>query len=75
MSVWVLDKKAKKYEVTYTMSFDTLAGNLSYDFTATFDRQDDNKYYLNWYSDLIIPELEEIIKLEYIPILGQEEIY
>ena len=59
----VLDKKAKKYEVTYTMSFDTLAGNLSYDFTATFDRQDDNKYYLNWYSDLIIPELEENYKI------------
>ena len=45
------------------MSFDTLAGKLSYDFTATFDRQEDNKYYLNWYSNLIFPGLEEEYKI------------
>ena len=33
--------------VNYDMKFDTLAGSLSYNFTATFDRQEDNKYYLN----------------------------
>lgn len=49
--------------ITYTMSFDTLAGKLSYDFMATFDRQEDNKYYLNWYSNLIFPGLEEEYKI------------
>ncbi len=49
--------------VNYNMTFDTLAGSLSYNFTATFDRQDDNMYYLNWYSNLIIPELKEEYKI------------
>ena len=49
--------------VNYDMKFDTLAGSLSYNFTATFDRQDDNKYYLNWYSSLIIPSLKEEYKV------------
>ena len=49
--------------VTYNLSFDTLAGNLSYNYTATFDRQEDNKYYLNWYSNLIIPSLKEEYKV------------
>ena len=42
-----IDKKNKSYTVTYTMSFDTLAGELSYDYTMNFDRQDDNKYCIN----------------------------
>ena len=49
--------------VNYNMKFDTLAGSLSYNFTATFDRQEDNKYYLNWYSSLIIPSLKEEYKV------------
>lgn len=49
--------------VNYNMKFDTLAGNLSYNFTASFDRQEDNKYYLNWYSNLIIPSLKEEYKV------------
>lgn len=52
-----------KKTATYQMSFDTLAGKLSYDFTMTFDRQDDNKYYINWYSNLIFPGLEENYKV------------
>ena len=48
-----VDKKNSSYTVTYTMTFDTLAGELSYPFTMTFDRQEDNKYYINWYSSLI----------------------
>ena len=56
-----IDEETKN--ITYTMSFDTLAGKLSYDFTATFDRQEDNKYYLNWYSNLIFPGLEEEYKI------------
>lgn len=58
-----IDKKNKSYTVTYTMSFDTLAGELSYDYTMNFDRQDDNKYYINWYSNLIFPDLEENYKV------------
>ena len=49
--------------VSYDMSFDTLAGTISFSNTATFDRQDDNKYYLNWYSSLIFPDLEESYKV------------
>ena len=49
--------------VNYDMKFDTLAGRLSYNFTAAFDRQEDNKYYLNWYSNLIIPSLKEEYKV------------
>lgn len=58
-----IDKKNSSYTATYTMSFDTLAGELSYPFTMTFDRQDDNKYYVNWYSNLIFPGLEETYKV------------
>ena len=58
-----IDKKNKSYTVTYTMSFDTLAGELSYDYTMNFDRQDDNKYYINWYSNLIFPDLEDNYKV------------
>ena len=49
--------------IDYDMSFDTLAGSISISNTATFDRQDDNKYYLNWYSSLIFPELQESYKV------------
>lgn len=58
-----IDKKTENYEATYTMSFDTLAGKLTYSYTMTFDRQDDNKYYINWYSNLIFPSLEENYKV------------
>ena len=58
-----IDKKSSNYTVTYTMTFDTLAGALSYDFTMGFDRQEDNKYYVNWYSNLIFPNLEETYKV------------
>ncbi len=57
------DKKSSTYTVMYTMSFDTVAGSLSYDYTMSFDRQDDNKYYINWYSNLIFPDLEENYKI------------
>lgn len=58
-----IDKLAKNYTVSYTMTFDTLAGELSYDYTMDFDRQDDNKYYINWYSSLIFSGLEENYKV------------
>ncbi len=49
--------------IDYEMSFNTLAGPISISNTATFDRQGDNKYYLNWYSSLIFPELQESYKV------------
>lgn len=58
-----INKKTSEYKATYTMSFDTLAGNLSNEYTMTFDRQDDNKYYINWYSSLIFPDLKEGYKV------------
>ena len=58
-----INKRDKTYLAKYTMNFDTLAGELSYDYDMTFDRQDDNKYYINWYSSLIFPELQESYKV------------
>lgn len=53
----------KSKEVTYTMKFDTLAGNLSYDYSITFERQEDKRYYLDWSSNLIFPNLDEEEKI------------
>lgn len=53
----VYDKENRS--IDYDMSFDTLAGEINLSNTVTFDRQDDNKYYLNWYSSLIFPSLDE----------------
>ena len=39
------DKENK--QLFYTMSMNTMAGNITFTNKATFDRQDDNKYYLN----------------------------
>lgn len=58
-----IDKKNSNFTATYTMSFDTLAGKLSNKYTITFDRQEDNKYYINWYSNLIFPNLKEEYKV------------
>lgn len=55
------DKENKK--IDYTMSFDTVCGAISFNNTVTFDRQEDNKYYINWYSSLIFPDLKEEYKV------------
>ena len=55
------DKENK--QLFYTMSMNTMAGNITFTNKATFDRQDDNKYYLNWYSQLIFPELQSDYKV------------
>lgn len=49
--------------INYDMSFDTLAGEVSMSNSVTFDRQDDNMYYINWYSSLIFPDLQENYKV------------
>lgn len=58
-----IDKKNSNFTTSYTMSFDTLAGELSNQYTMTFNRQEDNKYYINWYSNLIFPDLKEEYKV------------
>lgn len=55
------DKENK--QLFYTMSMNTMAGNITFTNKATFDRQDDNKYYLNWYSQLIFPDLQSDYKV------------
>ena len=50
-------------QLFYTMSMDTMAGEITFSNKATFDRQDDNKYYLNWYSQLIFPDLQSDYKV------------
>ena len=65
-----IDKKSSNYSVTYNMSFDTLAGSLAYDYTMTFDRQDDNKYYIDWNSNLIFPSLDETEKVRVYSVAG-----
>ena len=49
--------------LSYDMSLVTSAGEINFHNTASFDRQDDNKYYLNWYSNLIFPELKDDYKV------------
>ena len=58
-----IDKKNSNFTTSYTMTFDTLAGELSNQYTMTFERQEDNKYYINWYSNLIFPDLKEEYKV------------
>lgn len=57
----VYDKENKT--ITYDMTFDTLAGSISMSNTASFTRQEDKKYYLNWSSSLIFPDLKETYKI------------
>ena len=49
--------------INYDMTFDTLAGEIKMSNVATFSRQDDKKYYLNWSSNLIFPDLKEEYKI------------
>ena len=49
--------------INYNMTFDTLAGEIKMSNVATFSRQDDKKYYLNWSSNLIFPDLKEEYKI------------
>ena len=57
------NKSDEKYTASYTLSFDTVATRLSYNYTMDFDRQDENKYYINWNSKLIFPGLEDSYKI------------
>ena len=52
-----------KTKVTYTTNMDTIAGNISFENTVSFERQDDKKYYLNWDSTVIFPALTDADKV------------
>ncbi len=56
--------------INYDMSFDTLAGKINMSNTVTFERQDDKKYYINWGSNLIFPDLKEEYKIRVYSNLG-----
>lgn len=56
--------------ISYNMTLDTLAGSITMDNTASFTRQDDKKYYINWSSSLIFPELKEDFKIRVYSISG-----
>lgn len=45
--------------LSYQTQMDTLAGEVDFSNKMTFSRQDDHKYYINWNSSLIFPELTE----------------
>lgn len=50
---------AKEDENTYSYqtTLDTIAGNISFENKITFEKQEDKKYYINWDSTLIFPDL------------------
>lgn len=56
--------------ISYNMTLDTLAGSITMDNTASFTRQDDKKYYINWSSSLIFPDLKEDFKIRVYSISG-----
>ena len=59
----VVTDENDKGKVTYQMELDTVAGEISFFNTMTFNRQDDKKYYINWDSTLIFPELTSTDKV------------
>ncbi len=52
--------------LSYQMDMDTIAGPVSFENKMTFERQDDKKYYINWDSTLIFPDLtsEDKVRVE-----------
>ena len=52
------DEKDKN-KLSYQTEMDTIAGKVSFFNTVTFVRQEDKKYYMNWDSTLIFPDLTE----------------
>lgn len=48
-----------KAKITYTTDMTTVAGDINFSNTASFQRQDDKKYYLNWDSTVIFPALTD----------------
>lgn len=58
----VADEKNKS-KLSYQMEMDTLAGRITFANSAQFTRQEDKKYYMNWDSTLIFPDLTDTDKV------------
>lgn len=52
-----------KTQITYTTYMNTLAGKINFNNTVEFLKDKDKKYYLNWSSKVIYPELEATDKV------------
>lgn len=52
-----------KTQITYTTYMNTLAGKINFSNTVDFLKNKDKKYYLNWSSKVIYPELEATDKV------------
>lgn len=53
----------EKTQIRYQTSMNTIAGKISFSNTANFIKADDKKYYLDWSSKLIYPELDKTDKV------------
>lgn len=58
----VRDQK-EKTKLSYQMEMDTIAGEVSFFYQINFTRQEDKKYYINWDSTLIFPDLSNDDKI------------
>lgn len=72
MRVMIAGYDNEKLTVTYDTSFDTVAGNVSFENEAVFLEEDD-KYKLAWSDSVIFPSLECLIKSEYLLYRQNEE--
>lgn len=59
----IVADKQDKSKITYQMEMNTLAGKISFENTMSFTRQEDKKYYINWSSSLIFPDLGDTDKI------------
>lgn len=58
--------KKEQNQLSYQTDMDTLAGAVNFENIVSFERQDDKKYYINWNSTLIFPQLtsEDKVRVE-----------
>ena len=59
----VTELNDEKTQIKYQTDMDTDAGKISFQNTANFFKEEDKKYYLDWTSRLIYPELENTDKI------------
>lgn len=59
----VVREEKDKTKLSYQMEMSTVAGEVSFFNEMSFTRQDDKKYYINWDSSLIFPDLTESDKI------------
>ncbi len=59
----VVREEKNKSKLSYQMEMNTVAGEVSFFNEMSFTKQDDKKYYINWDSTLIFPELTNSDKI------------